>query len=87
MTRTQNGGSMASEEVITDRGVVIRNLTQVKDAAYSCGYSYTFQVQINGEWYDCSGPCGDWSFVKHPSFSVSVGWWELDDIYHKRTGE
>lgn len=68
----------------TEAGVVIRNLTQVKDAKYSQGYSYTFEALVDEKWYKCSGPCGNWSYVQHPPFSVSVGWWELDDIYHKR---
>lgn len=70
--------------VTTENGVVIRNLTKVDDARYSQGYSFTFQALIDNEWWDCNGPCGDWSFVKnHPSqMSVSVGWWELNRIYH-----
>lgn len=74
----------------TERGVVIRNLTQYPNTSYSRGYTYRFEALIDNEWWECGGPVGDWTFVIYKNerlpkhLSVQVGWWELDQIYYKK---
>jgi len=65
----------------TDNGVIIRDLLKVEDTTYSHGYTYIFQALIDEKWYTCIGSCDRWSFVLNQSFSVHVGWLELDKMH------
>jgi len=61
---------------------IVRNIIPEKTPF---GYSFTFESKIDGLWYKCHEPCGDWAFVdnykEHGIFSVPVGCWELKDLY------
>jgi len=48
--------------------------------------TYLFKACIDGEWYDCNSPCGDWAYVRRAPkdiFSVPVGYWELQTLYRR----
>jgi Zn ribbon nucleic-acid-binding protein len=67
---------------------LVRNIKEVKSEHTSNGLSYEFEACIDGTWYKCSHPCGNWAMVKgwpekHDIFSVPVGWWELSELYQK----
>lgn len=57
---------------------VVRNIAPTENG------SFTFQANIDGKWYNCSLPCGNWAYVDNGlAFSVPVGWWELEELYNK----
>jgi DNA-directed RNA polymerase subunit M/transcription elongation factor TFIIS len=67
---------------------IVRNIKAVKSNCTSNGISFTFESSIDGKWYSCSSPCGNWAYVngwgkEHNVFSVPVGWWELNDLLNK----
>ena len=71
----------------TERGVQIRNLSQHCDTEYPYGADYTFEANIDGEWWPCAEPQENWSFIvikgdrRCQQLDVAVGWWELDRIW------
>jgi len=68
---------------------LIRNIKPVVDlVGLEERSTYKFEALIDGKWYECHSPCGNWSYIKDESgalFSVPVGYWELDDLYRKHT--
>jgi hypothetical protein len=71
------------------RSGLIRNIKPVVDMVeLEERKTYTFEALIDGKWYLCHSPCGDWSYVKDESlalFSVPVGFWELQELYERHT--
>lgn len=66
---------------------IIRNITKVpKDNPY--GFTFKFEAKIDGNWYNCHTPCGDFSSVENfqPCHAVPVGFWELKELYFKHGG-
>ncbi len=78
-----------------ESGLEIRNLKLIERPGKKVDrITFTFQAKVTLQgatepiWVNCGSPCGDWSQVmewwKDNSFpfSVSVGWWELQDIFN-----
>lgn len=65
---------------------IVRNIKHVANPFNKKG-SYTFESNIDGVWYKCHGPCGNWAYVDgwqtHGIFAVPVGWWALSEWYTK----
>lgn len=69
---------------------LIRKIRKILPYGAGENHTFTFEAKIlsiahpDGEWYPCSGPCGNWSYVdgyhdqKAPCFSVPIGWYDLD---------
>ena len=49
-------------------------------------HTFIFKAKVDGKWYDCHTPCGDWSYIRSAPldvFSVPVGYWELKNLYKR----
>ena len=62
---------------------IIRNIKSI-------GETFEFEANIDGKWYNCARPCGDWCMITNVSrdatndlFSVPVGYWEARRLFKK----
>jgi hypothetical protein len=75
-----------SEMDLVERGL-IRNIKKYRNVLGDI--TFDFQANIDGRWYNCINPCGNWAMVEAWEtcgiFSVPVGWWELKELWEKHT--